>query len=80
MTLDSDDINTSTGDNRGLNGWVTNVVGVTIDDNVAIDNTTSSGNDAFLQLDRKFQIRGKVSNNIASIGQVDLRTGTGSRR
>ncbi len=79
LTLDSDDVNTSTGDIRGLNGWVTNVVGVTIDDNVAVDNTTSKGNDAFLQLDRKYEIGGTVSNNVSVNWPGDLRMGAARR-
>ena len=70
VTLDSDDINTSTGDIRGFNGWITNAQGVTIDDNVAIDNTTSPGNDAFLQLERNFPISVTVTNNVSFSGEA----------
>ena len=65
ITLDSDEINTSNGDYRGMNGLITNAVGVTIDDNVAIDNTTTPVNDAFLNLERKFEIGATVSNNVS---------------
>jgi hypothetical protein len=78
ITLDSDDINTSTGDIRGVNGWITNATGVTIDDNIAIDNTTSPGNDAHLQLDVNFPVGATISNNVSIHWPGDLRMGRGS--
>jgi hypothetical protein len=76
--LDADDINTSNGNVRGLFGWITNAVGVKIDNNLAIDNTTSLVNDAFLQLERHFEIGAVVSNNVSVNWPGGLRTGAGT--
>jgi hypothetical protein len=78
VTLDADDLNTSLKLSRGINGWLTNARGVTIDDNVALDNTTSPTNDAFLQLDRNFEIGAVVSNNIGIDWGGGLRVGSGT--
>jgi hypothetical protein len=73
VTLDSDDINTSTGDVRGTNGWITNAVGVLIADNVAIDNTTTPVNDAFLNVERIHQVGATMANNVSVNWRGDVR-------
>jgi hypothetical protein len=78
VTLDSDEINSSTGDVRGTNGWITNAVGVLVADNVAIDNTTTPVNDAFLNVERAYEVGVTVVNNASTNWRGDVRLSPGS--
>ena len=78
VTLDSDEINTSTSDYRGFNGWITNAVGVTVKDNVAIDNTTRPGNDAFVKFESNFQVGATLTNNVSVNWAGNLLTAGGN--
>jgi hypothetical protein len=78
LTIDAEDMNTSINQVRGINGWLTNARGVTIDDNVAVDNTTSPTNDVFLQLDRAYEIGAAITNNIGMDWGGGLRIGSGT--
>ncbi len=74
LTLDADDIAIDQPSNypnnppnntvpRGIQVWVTCIDGLTIDGNVAVDNTTSSSGNAYVWLEKNFQILNTVISN-----------------
>jgi hypothetical protein len=73
VAVGADDINTSTGDVRGIFGLITCCNGVVVDNNIALMDNTSITNDAVFWLDQNFEITCTISNNRAYMWDGGIR-------